>query len=110
MFELNARGDAVGDFFGDAVGGTRDAAADGLSNNDKIGIEFPFAGAAPGTGADGMRFVGDEERTVVAGGAGGGAPGGPGGGEGACPRARRAAAVAHPHGVMLEVAWPPARL
>jgi len=64
---LNARGDALGDFFGDAVGGAGDAAADWFSKDNEIGIEFPFAGAAAGTEADGVRFVGDEERAVAAG-------------------------------------------
>jgi len=45
---VNAGGDTLGDFFGDAIGGAWDAAADGLSEDDEIGIELPFASAAAG--------------------------------------------------------------
>jgi len=56
---LNAGGNALGDFFGDAVGGSGDAAADGLPKTTKSGFELPFASAAAGADADGVRFVGD---------------------------------------------------
>ena len=49
-----------------AVGGAGDAAADGFAEDEHIGIEIPFAGAAAGAGADGVRFVGDEKRAVAA--------------------------------------------
>ena len=50
-----------------AVGGAGDAAADGLAEDEQIGMEIPFAGAAAGAGADRVGFVGDEEDAVAAG-------------------------------------------
>src|SRR5712664_2221233 len=61
VFERNAGGDALGDFFGHAVSGAGNAAADGFADDEHVGIEFPFGGAAAGTCADGVSFVGDEE-------------------------------------------------
>src|SRR5882672_3438217 len=66
VFEMDAGGDALGDFFAAAIGGARNAAADGFAENEHVGIEFPLGGAAAGAGADGVRFVGDEERAVAA--------------------------------------------
>src|SRR2546423_15322311 len=63
---MDARGDALGDFFGHAEGGAGDAAADGFAKDQHVGIELPFSGAATGAGADGMGFVGDEEGAVTA--------------------------------------------
>src|SRR5258708_22514731 len=72
---MDAGGDALGDFFGDAEGGAGNAAADGFAEDEHIGIEFPFGSAAAGAGADGVRFVGDEEGTVAAREFAGGGPG-----------------------------------
>src|ERR1700674_2004740 len=66
VFEMDAGGDALGDFFRAPVGGAGNAAADGFAEDEHVGIEFPCGGAAAGAGANGMRFVGDEQRTVAA--------------------------------------------
>src|SRR5271169_882312 len=66
VFEMEARGNALGDFFGDAVGRAGNAAADGLAENEDVWLQIPFARASAGAGADGVRFVGDEERSVTA--------------------------------------------
>src|SRR5258707_15237983 len=63
---MDAGGDALGDFFGDAERGTGDAAADSFAENEHVGIEFPRGGAAARAGADGVSFVSDEERAVTA--------------------------------------------
>src|SRR5216684_1077448 len=63
---MNAGGDALGDFFAAAVSGTGNAAADGFSKNEHVGIEFPCGSAAARAGADGVRFVGNEESAVAA--------------------------------------------
>src|SRR5258708_9003896 len=62
---MDAGGDALGNFFGDAESGAGNSAADGFAENEHVGIEFPFGGATAGSGADGVSFVGDEERTVA---------------------------------------------
>src|SRR2546422_7901978 len=59
-------GDPLGDFFAAAVSGAGNAAADGFAEDEHVGIEFPFGGAAAGTGADGVGLIGNEERTVAA--------------------------------------------
>src|ERR1700731_5397753 len=63
---MNAGGDARGHFFGDAEGGAGDAAADGFAEDEHVRIELPFDGAAARAGANGVSFVGDEERAVAA--------------------------------------------
>src|SRR5437899_4444855 len=63
---MNAGGDALGDFFGDAEGGARNAAADGFAEDEHVGIEFPQGGAAAGASADSVSFVSNEERAVTA--------------------------------------------
>src|ERR1700694_6213593 len=63
---MDAGRDALGDFFGDAERGAGNAAANGFAEDEHVGIEFPFGGAAARAGADGVGFVGDEERAVTA--------------------------------------------
>src|SRR4029077_12963546 len=63
---MQAGRDALGNFFGDAVGGAGNAAADGLAENENVGLQIPFTSAAAGAGADGVGFVGDEQRAVAA--------------------------------------------
>src|SRR5579859_4178904 len=63
---MEAGRDALSDFFGDAVSGARNAAADGLAEDEHVGLQIPFASAAAGTGANGVGFVGDEESAVAA--------------------------------------------
>src|SRR5579859_7791330 len=63
---MEAGRDALSDFFGDAVSGARNAAGDGLAEDEHVGLEIPFASAAAGAGADGVGFVGDEESAVAA--------------------------------------------
>src|SRR2546421_7904747 len=63
---MNAGADGWGDFFGDAEGGARNAAANGFTEDEHVGIEFPFGGATAGSGANGVSLVGDKERAVAA--------------------------------------------
>src|SRR5260370_24535847 len=63
---MNAGVDALGDFFGAAIRGAGDAAADGFAEDEHVGIESPFDGAAARAGANGVSFVGDKERAVAA--------------------------------------------
>src|SRR6266481_918062 len=63
---MNAGGNALADFFGDAECRARDAAADGCAEDEHVRSEFPCGGAAAGTGANGVGFVGDEERAITA--------------------------------------------
>src|SRR5580698_1746819 len=69
---------AASDFFGDigcaAVGAGRKATRDWFPDDKHIGLDAVFASVAAGTGADCVRFVHDEERTVAAGELGGGLP------------------------------------
>src|SRR5271169_977383 len=64
---MQACGDALGDFFSDAIRGAGNAAADGLAEDENVGLEIPFASASAGAGADGVRFVGDEKRAITTG-------------------------------------------
>src|SRR5580693_3554239 len=66
VFEMDAPGNALGDFFGDAESGGGNAAADGFAEDEHVGIELPFGGATAGAGADSMSLVGDKERAVAA--------------------------------------------
>jgi len=61
---MNPRGDAPGDFLRAAVGGAGNPAADRLTEDQKIGRQFPFARASARAGADRVGLVGDEERSV----------------------------------------------
>src|SRR5260370_39944705 len=63
---MDAGGNAMGDFLGDAESGAGNAAANGFAEDEHVRIEFPFGSAAARAGADGVSFVGDEERTVTA--------------------------------------------
>src|SRR2546428_10215305 len=63
---MDAGGDALGDFFGDAESGAGMAAADGFAEAEHVGVEPPCGGTAAGAGADGVSFVGDEERAIAA--------------------------------------------
>ena len=67
IFEMEARGDALGDLFSDAVGRAGNAAADGLAEDENIGLKIPLSGAAAGTGANGVGFIGDEKSAIAAG-------------------------------------------
>src|SRR5216684_3299342 len=74
IFEMNAGGDALGNFFGDAERGAGNTAADGFAEDEHVGIEFPCGGASAGTGADGVSFVGDKKRAATASKFSGGGP------------------------------------
>ena len=66
VLEMHAIRDSLGDILGDAVGSAWNSAADGFAEDEEIGIEIPFAGASAGASADGVRFVGDEQRAMAA--------------------------------------------
>src|SRR5690242_11830196 len=66
IFEMDARGNALCDFFGTAVRSAGNAAADGLAKDEHVGIEFPFCGAAARSRANGVGFVRNQERAVTA--------------------------------------------
>ena len=46
----------------------------GFAEDENVGMEIPFAGAAAGAGADGVGFVGDQQRAVAASEFAGGGP------------------------------------
>ena len=56
----------VGDFLRETVGRAGNSAADRLAEDEEIRVEIFGAGVAAGTGADGVRFVDDEQRAVLA--------------------------------------------
>jgi hypothetical protein len=66
VFQVNAGGDALRDFFRATVGCAGDAAADGLPKDKNIGRQFPLAGASARARANGVSFIGDKQRTVAA--------------------------------------------
>src|SRR5580658_8496 len=64
---MNPPRDALGDFFRATVRGARYAAADGFSEDEKVGRKFPRSCASARASADGVGFIGDEQRAVAPG-------------------------------------------
>ncbi len=58
--------DAVGDFLRKSVSRAGNACADRLAEYDHVGLEILGARVAAGAGADGMGFVDDQKRSVLA--------------------------------------------
>ena len=50
-----------------AVGRGRHAAADGLADDEEVGLEAPRGGRAAGADADGVGLVDDQHRAVLRG-------------------------------------------
>src|ERR1700733_14675681 len=67
VFQMNPPRDALGDFFRATVRGARYATADGFSEDEKVGRKFPRSCASARASADGVGFIGDEQRAVAPG-------------------------------------------
>ena len=66
IFEMNAARDFFCDLRAAAVGSCRQAARDGLADDEHVRLERVFASVAAGAGAYCVSFVHDDERAVAA--------------------------------------------
>src|SRR6185436_19783031 len=67
VLDIRALPNSLGDFFGAAIDGARDAAADWFAECEHVRFQIVLCRVAAGSGADCMGFVQNEERSGASG-------------------------------------------